>query len=115
MFGRPASGRAPRSLGGVHLVKKVLITAAMVVGSVTGVASSDVAYPSGYDPAKDGPNSPVGHPLGVPFTTFTLQVSEYVKGSGPTELLLRQLGDFRTPKSPGGSAPRGGCLSSSII
>ncbi len=66
----------------------------VVLGHVVGVAGSDIVYPSGYDPKTDD-HLPSGISPAVGFAHYRVRVDEYVVGSGPSELVMRQNGDLR--------------------
>ncbi len=64
----------------------------VVVGRVTGIDSTLTVYPEGYSTPSAG-DPPAGHP-GIPFTDLTVEVEEYLRGSGEQSLILRQTGDL---------------------
>ncbi len=66
----------------------------VVMGRVVGVAGADVVYPDKYDPKTDS-HLPPGVSPGVGFVHWRVRVDEYLVGSGPAELLMRQVGDLR--------------------
>lgn len=83
----------PRSLG--QLVSE---SDAIVIGVFTGeVDGTDVVLPS-----KASSHLPAGITAGVTFSNLNFRVSEYVKGEGAEELLIRQTGDLL--HSPGPAA-----------
>lgn len=75
----------------------------VVVGKVTGIVSTDRIVPGGENveivpiDADATELFAAGLNPGLPFTHFTFEVNEYVKGSGTDSVILTQYGDLREP------------------
>ena len=64
----------------------------IVVGKVVAVDRVVNDYPDNYDVAD--PHRPKGISGGLKFSILRVEVTEYLKGSGPPELTMRQVGDL---------------------
>lgn len=77
---------APENLNDLMAESEIVVR-----GRVVEFLSMDQVYPDDYDPEAEPPRE--GVDIGVPFSNYRVVVSEYIVGSGPDEIVLRQLGD----------------------
>ena len=65
----------------------------IVTGRIVGLVDVDQVYPEGSRTTATPPRD--GIDLGVAFSNVRVEVSEYLLGEGPQEIVLRQFGDVR--------------------